>query len=161
LGIIIKNKFWFWPLVVLTVVLYYGSILLYLILWPLMLLYSSILCVIGWVALPATGKDVVLVSDGAEGLNPGTSEIAALVADRAMFLDYKENKKWNNWSLPVQFFHHFGPRSIPEFLTPGLLPAVILLRKFRWPETFSFGKRSRAPAEKMALLQSRLAKTRP
>jgi hypothetical protein len=66
--------------------------------------------VIGWLVLPARGKDVVLVSDGADGLNPGTSEIAALVADRAMFLDYQEREKWRRWSLPAQFFYHFGPR---------------------------------------------------
>jgi hypothetical protein len=160
LGIIIKNRIWFWPAIVLTVVLYYASVLLYLFLWPLGLLYSSILCVIGWLVLPSRGKDVVLVSDGEEGLNPDTSEIAALVADRVMFLDYQERKKWKRWSLAVQFFDCFGPKSIPEHLTPGLLPAVILLRKFRWPKTFSFGKRSREPVEKMNLLRLELAEIR-
>jgi hypothetical protein len=160
LGIIIKNRFWFWPVAVLTVVLFYGSALLYLLVWPLILLYSSLLCVIGWVVLPARGKDVVLVSDGADGLNPNTSEIAALVTDRAMFLDYQERKKWKRWSLPVQFFHHFGLTSIPERFTPDFLPAVILLRTFRWPKTFSFGKRSREPVEKMNVLCSELTKIR-
>jgi hypothetical protein len=160
LGIIIKNRIWFWPAAVLTVVLYYGSVLVYLLVWPLILLYSSILCLIGWLVLPARGKDVVLVSDGADGLDPGTSEIAALVAHRAMFLDYQERKKWKRWSLPVQFFDHFGPMSIPERFMPGLLPAVILLRKFRWPKTFSFGTRSREPVEKMNLLRSELTKIR-
>jgi hypothetical protein len=60
----------------------------------------------------------------------------------------------------VQFFDCFGPKSIPEHLTPGLLPAVILLRKFRWPKTFSFGKRSREPVEKMNLLRLELAEIR-
>jgi hypothetical protein len=160
LGIIIKNRIWFRLAIVVTVVLYYGSVLLYLFLWPLILLYSSILCVIGWLVLPARGKDAVLVSDGAGGLDRGTSEIAALISDRAMFLDYQERKNWKRWSLPVQFFDCFGPRSIPEHLTPGLLPAVILVRKFRWPKTFSFGTRSKEPIEKMNLLRSELTQVR-
>jgi hypothetical protein len=156
----IKNKIWFWPATFLAAVLFYATGLLYLLVCPLILFYSSILCVIGWLVLPARGRDVVLVSDGADGLNPGTSEIAALVADRAMFLDYQEREKWRRWSLPAQFFHHFGPRSIPERFTPGLLPAVILLRKFRWSKTFSFGHRSREPVEKMNILRSELTKIR-
>jgi hypothetical protein len=160
LGIVIKNRFWFWPAAVLAVVLYYGSILLCLLLWPLTLLYSSILCIIGWLVLPARGKDVVLVHNGADGLDGWMSEIEPLVAHRAMLLDYEDRKRWKRWSLPVQFYNHFGPLVLPQRFVPDSLPVVIVLNRFRWPRTFSFGKHSREPDEKMTLLRSELTQTR-
>jgi len=148
---------WVW----LAAVLFYAWAFALLFLSPLIFLYMSFWCVIGPLLLARRGKDVVFVYNGTHQSGDQTSTLTSLVADRAALLDYAERRQWKRWSLPVHLYTLFGPMSIPQRLTPGVLPAVIVFRRFRWPKTFSFGQRSKELEERMVLLRSELARPLP
>lgn len=137
--------------------LFYGSILLLILLWPLIFLYGWLLCVIAWIVLPRMGKDILVVRDGSERSAIWMSEIEPLVSDGALYLNYDERKTWRYWSLPVQLFYQFGPRPMPEFVTPRFLPAVIVFTKFHRPKRFTFGDRSRDPKQALEELRMLVA----
>jgi hypothetical protein len=123
----------------------YVLFILFSILWviflPLIYLYKVVLCLFAWSVMPSRGKDVVVVRNGNADSELWLSQVMALVERRAYFLNYEDNRKWPRWSLEVLLFRAFGPSPMPPSFMPHCLPAVVVVRKFRWPARFSFGAR--------------------
>jgi hypothetical protein len=132
--------------------------LLIAVLWPLFLLYRSVICVLAWFFRANPNRDVLLVYNGSSDLSESMSHILPLVKARAVLLDYNERKHWQWWSFPSQLFNCFGPRSIPERFTPGQLPAVIVFKKFQRPKKYLFGERSSDHEGSLARLRRELEK---
>jgi len=140
----------------LTAVLFYASILLYLLLYPLIYLYSRLLCVVSWYSLP-TDTEILVVHDNSEHSSKWILRILPILTVRSTYLNWEENKDWRRWSLPVQLFDLFGPRPIPQFVMPHSLPAVMVFMKFHVPKLFTFGDHSREPETKLEELRSLIA----
>jgi hypothetical protein len=129
------------PFKVFTLLAYlisFASIFLWVIALPVIYLYHLLLCVTAWSVLSKRGKDIIVVSNGRLD-DAFENEIIPLIENRALFLNYEERSSWPRLSLPVLLFHAFGPAPIPASFLPRCLPAVILVRKFRFPSQFSFG----------------------
>jgi len=137
-------------------VLFYASILLYLLLYPLIYFYSRLLCVVSWYSLP-TDKGILVVHDNSEHSSEWILKILPLPTERSSYLNWEDHKNWNRWSLPVQLFHQFGPHPIPQFFMPHSLPAVLVFRKFHAPKLFTFGDLSREAERKLEELHSLIA----
>ena len=135
-----------------------ASVFLWVIALPLIYLYYLALCIIAWSVLPKHGKDIIVVSNGEPGEVLG-NQISAMIGNRAIFLNYAERGSWPRCSLAVLLFHAFGPAPIPVSSLPRCLPAVILVRKFRLPNQFSFGPlfTEKEKATKLQNLRSSLA----
>jgi hypothetical protein len=133
-------------------VLFYASILLYVLLYPLIYLYSRLLCFFSWYWLP-TGKEILVVHDNSEHSSEWIRKILPLLTERSTYLKWKDHKNWNRWSVPVQLFHQFGPHPIPQFFMPHSLPAVLVFRKFHTPKLFTFGDLSREREMKLDQLR--------
>lgn len=120
-------------------------VLLWLISWPFFLVYGFFLSAIATYALIRKGRDIVIVQNG--GSDPVESlrrlQDLNLSKDRVLILEYADHKIWSWWSLPARLFWAFGPIPIPARFTADYLPAVLLLRSFRRPKTFSFGRLSK------------------
>jgi len=119
--------------------------LLYLALSPFVVLYGLALCVIAWCVLAGAGPKILIVQNGIEDASGFLSRLRQqnLSDDRTLLLDYVDHRNWFWWSLTARLFWQFGPIPMPPRFTPNFLPAVLVLKKFRWPKTFSFGRHSK------------------
>jgi hypothetical protein len=142
--------------ILLVYLIWFASIFLWVIALPVIYLYYLVLCVISWSVLPKRGKDIIVVSNGKLD-DAFENEIFPLIENRALFLNYEERSSWPRWSLAVLLFHAFGPAPIPASFLPRWLPAVILVRKFKFPSQFSFGPLVLDRATKLQNLRSSLA----
>jgi hypothetical protein len=145
------------PFKVFTLLVYlisFASIILWVIALPVIYLYHLLLCVTAWSVLSKRGKDIIVVSNGRLD-NGFENEIIPLIENRELFLNYEERSSWPRLSLPVLLFHAFGPAPIPASFLPRCLPAVILVRKFRFPSQFSFGPLVMDRTSKLQNLRSR------
>jgi hypothetical protein len=133
-------------------------ILLWVVLWPFGVLYHFALCVAATYSLVKKGQEVLIVQNsGSDALTSSFRlQELPLSQERLIFLDYANHKQWPWRSLPARLFWAFGPIAIPPRFTPDHLPAVLLLRPFRRPKTFSFGRRSKDPESKFAELLAAL-----
>jgi hypothetical protein len=136
--------------------IYFLSVLLWILVLPLFFVYRLALCGVAWF-LMKPGKDVLVVTNAPGDLGPWLSQVIPLIESRAVFLSYEERRKWPRRSLAVSIFHAFGPTPIPPSFMPRCLPALILIRKFRAPRQFSFGEISRDREVKLKKLSSALA----
>ncbi|HEY6373088.1 MAG TPA: hypothetical protein VIX37_21105 [Candidatus Sulfotelmatobacter sp.] len=123
--------------------------MLYVVLSPLLCRYGLLLCSRVGIAWKKRGQAVLAVPGGGKHCEEGMSRIQSVVGTRAVVLNYDERESWDRWSLPAQLFQIFGLRAMPERLTPGNLPAVIVFKRLRQPRKFTFGKRSREPEMKL------------
>jgi hypothetical protein len=130
---------------------FYLSILLFVLLFPLRMFYRAIICFLAWFmwVQPMQEFLVVLNSDSKSREYP--THLGPLLNGRAIFLDYSQRQKWQSFSISTQLFHCFGPQPIPAHFTTLFLPAVIVVRKFKWPKTFTFGERSKREENLAAL----------
>ncbi len=142
--------------ILLVYLIWFASIFLWVIALPVICLYYLALCLISWSVLPKRGKDIIIVSNGKLD-DAFENEVSPLIKNRALFLNYEERSSWPRWSLAVLLFHAFGPAPIPTSFLPRCLPAVILLRKFKFPSQFSFGPLVLDRATKLQNLRSSLA----
>jgi hypothetical protein len=125
-------------------VLYFVSVILMLLLWPLVLLYGFlILCPLVWFKWSRHGKDVLMVSADTKDAREWSTRILSVVGERAVLLDYGERNLWPRWSIATQVFGIFGPHPIPESFMRYALPAVIVVKRNRKPKRFGFGSRKK------------------
>ena len=131
----------------LSAIVWLPFLLLWLILWPFGVLYNFVLCVIATQALVKKGQNVLFIhnSSGDRGEYLARLQELGLRKGSPLVLDYANHKNWSRWSLPTRLFWSFGPIPKPDIWIPHYLPAVLVLRKFRRPKTFSFGKMSKDP----------------
>jgi hypothetical protein len=134
---------------------YYFSILLFVALSPLVLLYSTFICVLAWFMWASPTHEMLVVYNSESRRSEYLTHLAPLIEGRAVFLDYRQRRNWPWLSISTQLFHHFGPKPIPERFIIHHLPAVIVVRRFEWPKKFTFGERSRRE-ENLAALQRNL-----
>jgi hypothetical protein len=153
----ILNKVPFKILVPFVFLIYYLSILLYVVFLPLAYVYGRILCTQVWIEWEKQGKDVLVVYTGAQHSEQWMSRIRELVGTRAVFLNYDDRDRWDRWSLPAQLFHIFGPHAIPDRFTADNLPAVIVFRRIKSPAKFVFGKRTKEAEARLEQLRTELA----
>ena len=125
--------------------LFYLSVAIYIVFLPLIFLHSALVCILGWFVFAKRGKGLIIIHSSTDRSAEWLSRLRSLADPGTMFLDYDDRRNWKSLSFPVRAFEAFGPRSIPEQFTPGLLPAIIVLKKFRWPRTFAFGPRCQEP----------------
>jgi hypothetical protein len=142
--------------ILLVYLISFASIFLWVIALPVIYLYYLVLCLISWSVLPKQGKDIIIVSNGKLD-DAFENEVSPLIENRALFLNYQERSSWPRWSLPVLLFHAFGPAPIPASFLPRCLPAVIMVRKFKFPSQFSFGPLVLDRGAKLQNLRSSLA----
>jgi len=154
----VKRYIPFKALALLVYLISFASILLWVVALSVIYFYYLALSVVAWSVLPKRGKDVILVSNGKLDDAFG-NEIITLIENRALFLNYEERSNWPRWSLAVLLFHAFGPAPIPPSFLPRCLPAVILVRKLRFPSQFSFGPLVTDRATKLQSLRSALGST--
>ena len=147
-----------WRLKLLTYAISLLTIVWLLIFLPVWLLYAALLCVTAWFAWTRPGRDIIVVHSNTKRSEEWMSRILPLIDRRAVVLNYDDRKGWNRWSLPVQLFRCFGPQPTAEIFLPQSLPAVIVLRKFRLPRTFTFGRLSQEHASEVQELGSYLAR---
>jgi hypothetical protein len=136
--------------------LFYVSVLLYVVISPFIFLYGLLLCPTAWIEWGRQGKDLLVVDTDSAHSKEWMLRILPIVGERAVFLDYGKRDQWERWSLAVQLFGIFGPHGIPERFTPYSLPAVILFEKLHRPKTFTFGERSKNREAKLEQLRSKL-----
>ena len=136
---------------------FYSSILLYVVLSPFIYIYGLLLCSKVWIEWSRQGKDLLVVHTDGKYSDEWMSRLSPLIANRAVLLNYGERDRWLRWSLPVQLFEIFGPKSIPEFFRKHSLPAVIVFRRLRLPQTWTFGERSQEREEKLEQLRAQLS----
>jgi hypothetical protein len=137
--------------------IWFFTILLWIVFLPLAFLYRSFLIFISWYALPRQGKDLMVVTNGGGNYGPWLSQIMLGIEARCLFLNYAEQSSWRTWSLPVRLFRSFGPKPIPLFFMPHCLPAVIVFQRFRQPKNYSFGDLCKDPESRLAELRTGLA----
>ena len=119
----------------------YGPLvaILYFLSYPFLFVLGYALCVWASFSLLPFGTDALVVRTNFERGTESLSRIMSVLQTRAIVLNFSERKSWPKWSLPIRLFWRFGPIStLPQF-TEFNLPAVILLRRFRFPLTFTFG----------------------
>ena len=121
--------------------LFYLSVAIYIVFLPLIFLQSALVCIFGWFVFTQRGKGLIIIHCGTDRSVEWLPRLRSLADQGTMFLDYDDRRNWKFWSFPVRAYEAFGPRSIPEQFTTGLLPAIIVLKKFKWPRTFAFGSR--------------------
>jgi hypothetical protein len=133
-------------------------VLLWVALWPFGVLYHFALCVVATYTLVKKGQDVLVVQN--TGGDASTSSLRlqelCLSEERLVLLDYANHKQWPWRSLPARLFWAFGPIPMPPRFTPDFLPAVLLLKPFRFPMAFSFGRRSKDTDSRFAELLAAL-----
>ncbi len=135
----LADKLPFKVLVPFVYVLFYLSVLLYLFVWPPILLYGYLfVCPLAWAKWGKQGNDVLVVSDDTKESREWCDRIVPSVDGRAVFLDYNSR---GDWSLASQLFGIFGPHAIPESFNRFSLPTVIVLKRFHRPKKFIFGSR--------------------
>jgi len=147
---------------VLNLLIWLPLVLFWLVLWPFAFLYGLVLCMIATYVLVSKGRDVLIVQNSARSSADFSVRLQELPlsADRLLFLDYASHKQWSWWSLPARLFWSFGPIPMPSRFTPDFLPAVLVLRKFRRPNTFSFGTISKDKERKFDELLAELNRNR-
>ena len=123
---------------------------------PFIFVYKFALSVLAWFAM-RPDKEVVVVTNDSQVCQSWLPRLMPLIGERAVFLNYEERRNWRHWSLPVRLFHAFGPAPTSQTFIPHLLPAVIVIRKFRRPQLFSFGSFSTDREAKLEELRSALA----
>lgn len=155
----ILNKVPFKILVPFVVLIYYLSILLYVVFLPLAYVYGRLLCARVWIEWEKQGNDALIVYTGGQHSEEWMSRIRDLVGAPAVFLNYDDRDRWDRWSLPAQLFHIFGPHAIPDRFTPDNLPAVIVFRRIQSPAKFIFGKRTKEPEAGLERLRAELTRS--
>lgn len=135
-------------------------VLLYVLFYPFVALYGFLLCLLTWFLLLPKGKDVLIFHN--EPQNPGEyfPRLVELASDRAILLDYTDRENWPRSSLPTRLFWRFGPITMPPHLTPINLPAVLVLKKFRYPREFAFGQLAKNKNAKLIELIAALREPR-
>jgi hypothetical protein len=129
--------------------------LLTLVWFPLFFLYGWALCLLAWFLWVSPKHHVIVVTNGQT--DGSLDSLQSSLKNRAVFLDYAERKCWSS-SIPGLLFRFFGPRVTAEFLIPGLLPTVIVIRKYRKPVNFGLGNRSGNYEAELARLRLELTK---
>jgi len=114
------------------------SLLLWILVLPIVIVYRFGLSVAVWLVIPKRGQYVVVVGNGIDDSNPWLRQILPTIRDRALFLNYEDRHSWSRWSLSVRVFHAFGPKPMPSWI-PRCLPSIIVVKKFRVPKQYSFG----------------------
>jgi len=122
---------------------FYLSILLFVLLSPLMILYRAVICFLAWFMWVGPTQEFLIVLNSDSKSNEYLAHLDSLLNGRAIFLDYGQRQKWRWFSISTQLFHCFGPQPIPQRFITLYLPAVIVVRKFKWPKKFTFGERSK------------------
>jgi len=135
-------------------VIFYLWILVVVLLSPLMMLYRAVICVLAWFMWVGPKQEFLVVFNGESKSSEYLTLLEALLAGRAIFLDYSQRQKWRWFSIPTQLFDCFGPNPIPKRFITLYLPAVILVRKFKWPKNFTFGERSKCEEHLAALREA-------
>jgi hypothetical protein len=134
---------------------YYLSILLLIVLSPLFILSRAVVCVLAWFIWVGPRQEILVVLNGESKSSEYLAQLEPLLEGRAIFLDYAQRQNWRWFSIPTQLFYGFGPKPIPERFMSLYLPAVILVKKFKWPKRFTFGARSKRE-ENLAALRREL-----
>jgi hypothetical protein len=150
------NKLPFRLLVPIAFVLFYFSILLYVVLSPLIFLYGLLLCPMVWIEWGRQGKDVLVIENDSAHSQEWISRILPLIGERAVVLNYSQRDSWERLSLASQLFEIFGPQAMPERFRERSLPAVILFRKLHRPKKIIFGDSKECEA-KLGQLRAELA----
>lgn len=137
--------------------LYYFSVIVMMMLWPVILLYGFlVLCPLVWIKWGKSGKDVLVVSADTEEAREWSARITSLVSERAVRLDYNQRSLWPRWSLATQLFEIFGPHPLPALFMRYALPAVIVVKRNRKPKLFGFGSRKKDREATLDQLRSEL-----
>jgi hypothetical protein len=118
-------------------VLWYLSVALLIACIPLVFLHRVLVCVLGWFTIANQAKRVLVIETKTEHSAQWIARIRALTDGRETLLDYDDRSNWSYWSFDVHLFNAFGPIAIAQFFTPRALPAVIIIKKFRWPRMFA------------------------
>ena len=137
--------------------LFFSSILLFVVLSPFIYLYGLLLCSMVWIDWSKSGKDLLVVYSSSEHSEEWMARLSPLFRDRAVLLDYTARKDWERSSPAVQLFEIFGPRPTTEFFLQFYLPCVIVFPMFRRPQTFNFGTHPKDREERFEQLRATLA----
>jgi hypothetical protein len=148
----IPFKFWV-PIYYLLTFLW---VLLLILALPFIFVYRFALSILAWFAM-SPGKNIIVVTSGSQTCKSWLQRLMPLIGERGVFLNYEERRNWLRWSLPVRLFHAFGPAPTAQTFIPNYLPAVIIVTKFRRPQSFSFGSLSKDHEVKLEKLRSALA----
>ncbi len=146
------NKLPFPLLVPFFYLLYFSSILLFILLSPFIYLYGMLRCAEVWIDWKRQGKDVIVIELDSPHSREWISRLSPMLSNRAVFINWSNRKNWEPSMLAVQLFRVFGPHGIPEQFTAHSLPAAIVFRTFRRPMVFTFGERSRDREKKVGEL---------
>ncbi|HVG92227.1 MAG TPA: hypothetical protein VNB54_12120 [Alphaproteobacteria bacterium] len=122
---------------------------------PLFYLYGRIVCLMAWLIWISPTSDVILVFNGRAEPDGTLTRLLQMLQTRAVILDYEDRERWR-FSIPTQLFRCFGPQPVTDFYMPGFLPTVIVMRRFRKPASFSFGKRFGDQEATLVRLQAEL-----
>jgi hypothetical protein len=137
--------------------LFFSSILLFVVLSPFIYLYGLLLCSMVWIDWSKKGKDLLVVYSSSEHSEGWMTRLSPLIQDRAVLLDYTTRKTWPRTSPEVLLFEIFGPRPTTEFFLQFYLPCVIVFPMFRRPITFNFGTHPKDREERFEQLRITLA----
>jgi hypothetical protein len=137
--------------------LFFSSILLFVVLSPFIYLYGLLLCSMVWIDWSKKGKDLLVVYSSSEHSEEWMTRLSPLIADRAVFLDYGTRKTWERSSPAVLLFEIFGPKPTTEFFLQFYLPCVIVFPMFRRPITFNFGTHLKDREERFEQLRATVA----
>lgn len=143
---------------VLSALIWLPFVLLYLVSLPFLFVYGLFLCVLAWYTLARESPKILVIQNGTEDAAGFLSrlQLQNLFKGRELLLDYSDHKNWPRWALPVRLFWQFGPIPMPPQFTPHFLPAILVLKKFRRPQTFSFGAASKDREAKFEQLLAEL-----
>jgi hypothetical protein len=140
-------------------VLFYLSILVYVVALPLAALYGLLLRPVVWIEWERRDKDVLVVDFDSAHSKEWMARILPVVGTRAVFLNYSNRDHWDRRSLEAQIFAIYGPHPIPERFMPGSLPAVIFFKRLRRPKVFNFGNHFKHHEDELERLRSELTAT--
>jgi hypothetical protein len=148
------NKIPFPALVPFFYLLWFSSILSFLVLSPVMYLYGMLRCAEVWIDWKKRGKDVLVVELDSPHSREWVSRLSPMISNRAVFINWSDRNNWEPSALGVQLFRVFGLQGIPEQFTAHSLPAAIVFRTFRRPMVFTFWERSRDREKKVGELSA-------
>lgn len=147
----------FWIQVV-NFLVWFPIVVFYLVSWPFRSAYAAFLCCLAWYRLAPGDNFVVVIHDNKKDADGYLKRfLGAVVVQPACLLDYQERKSWPTWSLPVRLFWTFGPIPLPPMFLPNYLPAVVLIKRFKRPRNYSFGKMARDRGANWERLQADLS----
>ncbi len=150
------NKAPFWFVAGFAAVAFYASILLHIAFLPLSFLYALLLRPMVWMEWEKRGKDVLLVHTDGKHSEQWMARLSPLIGDRAVVLDYSQERQWDGWSLAAQLIRVFGPMT-PGALPEHSLPVAIVFQRLQPPRRFFFGRRSKNCEKTFERLRAALA----